>query len=123
MGPEARCSLEIRGLCAPDVELEDWRAGQREEAWLDVEVEVGESGTAGATSFWTAVATPEAAALRGQRFERRGLILVAQLRDPRDLHEGLQRVLDACAAENWDASLEQLRKRMHWEYEGMAPQR
>lgn len=125
--------LEVHSLLSLDVEnLPAWRPDASEDVYMTVELEIGEAGASGAYVFQLMVATPEGlrahhegGALqaytsmcgRGKTFDIDAMLVI----DPYDwpsLHRMLLQRVASCERSTWVESLDRLRTKFFWEYEG-----
>lgn len=125
--------LEVHSLLSLDVhDLPTWRPDSPEDVYLTVELEIGEAGATGAYVFQLMVATPEGVRAhhkgqtlqtytsmcgRGKTFDIDAMLVI----DPYDwpaLHDVLLRRVASCERSTWVESLDRLRTRFFWEYEG-----
>jgi hypothetical protein len=132
--PEMTIRLEIVDLRSLDVDrLSAWRPDTPEDVYLTLELEIGEAGVSGAHVFQLLAATPEGVRAhhdgralqaytsmrrRAKGFDIDALLIV----DPYDwdtLREALRQRVAACERSTWAESLDCLRTRFFWEYEGV----
>lgn len=126
--------LELIDLRSLDIsDPGSWRPAAPEEVYLVFELEIGEAGVSGAHVFQLLVATPEGigAHHRGRALEafnamsRRGTgrgidaMLVIEHYDWPSLREALLERVASCERSSWAESLDCLRARFFWEYEGV----
>lgn len=126
--------LEVIDLRSHDVDdLRAWRPASPEDVYLAFELEIGEAGVPGAHVFQLMVATPEGVRARhrgkalqaftsmrkrGKTFDIDALMVI----DPYDwpsLHEMLLQRVASCERSTWAESLDCLRTKFFWEYEGV----
>lgn len=126
--------LEVIDLRSLDIgDPGSWHPAAPEEVYLVFELEIGEAGVSGAHVFQLLVATPEGigAHHRGRALEafnaiserRKGrdidAMLVLEHYDWPSLREVLLARVASCERSTWAESLDCLRARFFWEYEGV----
>jgi len=124
-------TVDLRSLDLGD--SGSWRPAAPEDVYLMFELEIGEAGVSGAHVFQLLIATPEGlgAHHRGralQAFEsmserggglRIDAMLVLDRYDWPSLRESLRERVAGCQRATWAESLECLRTKFFWEYEGV----
>lgn len=127
-------NLEVLDLRCLDIDdLPAWRPASPEDVYLTVELEIGEVGVSGGHVFQLLVATPQGVRAhhqgkalaaymsmrkRGKTFDIDALLVV----DPYEwtcAHAALLRRVVSCERSTWAESLDCLRTKFFWEYEGV----
>lgn len=127
-------NLEVLDLRSLDVgDLPAWRPASPADVYLTVELEIGEVGVRGGHVFQLLVATPQGVSAhhhgnalaaytsmrkRGKTFDIDALLVV----DPYDwtcVHDALLQRVASCERSTWAESLDCLRRKFFWEYEGV----
>ena len=126
--------LEIVDLRSLDIDdPSSWRPAAPEQVYLVFELEIGEAGVSGAHVFQLLVATPEGlnahhrgrarAAFDAMSGRRNGLAIDAMLVLDRyrwpSLRDLLSQRVASCERATWAESLDCLRAKFFWEYEGL----
>lgn len=127
-------ALEVLDLRSLDVDdLPAWRPASPADVYLTAELEIGEVGASGGHVFQLLVATPQGVRAhhqgkalqaytsmrkRGTSFDIDALLVV----DPYDwnsMHAALLQRVASCERSTWAESLDCLRAKFFWQYEGV----
>ncbi|QWF15643.1 Imm8 family immunity protein [Lysobacter capsici] len=127
-------NLEILDLSCLDIDDPSaWQPASPADVYLMVELEIGEAGVPGGHVFQLLVATPQGVRThhqgralqaftsmrkRGTTFDIDALLVV----DPYDwnwVHDTLRQRVKSCERSTWAESLDCLRTKFFWEYEGI----
>jgi hypothetical protein len=129
-----KIKLEIRNFLSWDVDdLSAWHPLSPPDVYIPVELEIGETGAPGGHLFQIVVATSEGVREhhRGEVLEnfemmqRRGegsgkeALVIFEKYDWREIQIRLKAVVEGCEKESWAESLDCLRKKFFWQYEGI----
>ena len=109
---------EIKGITCADVQ--DWEAWQQadpQQIFLGLELSIGPIGEHRSDLFQIVVATPQS--IDGRLDRRNSKLLIVQQYDGTEIRKTLDRWVSECEQPDWDATVNCLRRRFDWEYEGM----
>jgi hypothetical protein len=131
---EMTVHLEVLNLLSLDVSnLPAWRPASPADVYLTIELEIGEAGVPGTHVFQLLVATPEGVEAhhrgkalqsftsmrkRGKTFDTDALVVVDRY-DWDVVHDTLLKRVSSCERPTWAESLDCLRRKFFWEYEGI----
>lgn len=126
--------LDVLDLRSPDIDnLPEWRPASPADVYLTLELEIGEVGVTGGHVFQLLVATPQGVTAhhhgkaleafasmrkRAKSFDIDALLVV----DPYQwgcVHDTLLQRVRSCERSTWAGSLDGLRAKFFWEYEGV----
>lgn len=129
-----KVNLEVLDLRSLDIDDSPaWRPASPADVYLTVELEIGEVGVSGGHVFQLLVATSQGVSAhhqgkaleaytsmrkRGKRFDIDALLVV----DPYEwtcVHAALLQRVASCERSTWAESLDCLRAKFFWEYEGI----
>jgi len=112
--------LEIKEIDSADVDIGQWRSDGSEQVYLQISMNIGETGSAAGDLFQTIVATPEGLRQASGRFgpvvSTRGLMVVSKF-SWQLVRNTLTEIVVSCAAEDWPRSVLKLERYFIWEYE------
>ncbi len=115
-------------------EIPTWQPARVEDVYLGFTLSIGPCDEEGSEYFGIVVATPEAIKDRQQRPKWKAStnrkrpikgwhdtkLLVIQGYNWQEIKEALERMVTDCDSPTWEQTVDCLRKRFNWEYEGMA---
>jgi hypothetical protein len=113
---------EIKGIFSDDIhspDREGWIPDDPKQIYIPLTLSIGKVGEAAADLFSIVVATPSA--IQGRPERRGSKLLVVQEYDWPEIRATLQRWVAQCEGPSWEATVDCLRRRFDWEYEGMGP--
>lgn len=84
-------------------------------------LDIGPEGHQGTNMFQVLISTPSAASQARSPGERQFRGFIVDLFEPEIIRSTLQSYVSSVSGQDWTEIVEQLRKRMEWEYEGMHP--
>ena len=111
---------QIKDIFCPDVpdfDLEAWVPSDPKQIYILLELSIGQAWKTAADLFQIVIATPQAIQGRPQR--RFCKLLVVQHYHWPEVRATLERWVAECEKPNWDATVDCLRAKFHWEFEGM----
>lgn len=112
---------EIKDIIYPVIPGFDptkWRPDNPKQVYIPLELSIGEIGKEGTDLFQLVVATPEA--IQGRPERRRDKLLVVQTYDWQEVRATLEQWVTECEKPSWEATVNCLRRRFEWEFDGMA---
>src|SRR5579871_3738684 len=109
---------EIKGITCADIEhWETWQPDDPQEVFLALELSIGPIGSDASDLFQIVVATPQS--LNGRPDRRKCKLFVVQHYDGVEIRNTFDRWLKECERPDWEATVDCLRCRFDWEYDGM----
>ena len=117
--------LEIRDWHSADVDgIRHWKPESRADVYVQLELEIGNAGEAGADLFQVMIATPEGlrafADRRGTVIDDRAIIILSDFSWP-VVERHLTEIVNSCNAMTWEEATERLQRYFLWEYEDHKP--
>jgi hypothetical protein len=108
---------EIRSIEANDIpEWPHWSSSDPTNELRYFTISIGSPAESGADLFQVAVATPTG--IRERQIKQKYVGLVVDRFESIVVEQAIRDFVESCDAHTWESIVNNLRTRMHWEYEG-----
>lgn len=104
--------------CSDRQDFETWRPGRLDDVYLGIELRIGANGDEQADIFQIVIATPQS--IQGRPERTRCKLIVIEQYHWQTIKATLERWVGECDRSTWRETVECLRHRFDWEYDGMA---
>ena len=114
----APCEIEIQSMVSSDVdEIWNWNAPDPKNVFFELTLTIGCKKALGGNNFSLLVASHNQT-FRQMTSDDKRFLLRFDTYSFEALTERLNTIIQECQSADWQGSVDQLRTRFHWEYEG-----